>query len=190
MNWWNMAPDTGAGMDLVRLKQAGDIARTSLVGDYALQEQRLRNTGQLDTANIDLQGRQYSADKSLEGSKYNADLDFKAAVRGQDITKQLGQERLSIEKGSVDQDTFIKNRQLGIQAYNNLMRNDQAYARMETQEDIAAIRNDPGMGMGTMSTPQQPNRPSRQQFISTMRSRGSKMSDRDLNQYYDQTYGG
>jgi hypothetical protein len=183
-----MTPDTGAGTDLVRLKQAGDIARTQLVGDYALQEQRLRNTGQLDTANIDLQGRQYSADKSLEGSKYNADLDFKAAVRGQDITKQLGQERLSIEKGLVDQDTFIKNRQLGIQAYNNLMRNDLGYAKMDSQEDIAGMRND--LGMGTMGAPQQPNRPSRQQFISTMRSRGSKMSDRDLNRYYDQTYGG
>lgn len=189
MNWWNMTPDTGAGMDLVRLKQAGDIARTSLVGDYALQEQRLRNTGQLDTANIDLQGRQYSADKSLEGSKYNADKDFQAAIRGQDISQQLAKERLAVEKSTVDQDAFLKNRQLGIQAYNNLMRNDQAYARMDTQEDIAGMRND--LGMGTMGAPQQStNRPSRQQFISTMRSRGSKMNDRQLNQYYDENYGG
>lgn len=188
MNWWDFSSAPAIGADLVKLKQAGDIARTQLVGDYALQEQRLRNTGQLDTANIDLQGRQYSADRALEGSKYNADKDFQATIRGQDISQQLAKERLSVEKSSVDQDAFLKNRQLGIQAYNNLMRNDQAYARMDTQEDIAGMRND--LGMGAMGAPQQPNRPSRQQFISTMRSRGSKMSDRELNRYYDENYGG
>jgi len=138
-----------AGMELVRLKQAGAMAREALAGQYDLARQSMSNAGAANTANIQgdfgIRGHQIQADASMYGS----DAAKEASMFNTRADERVGMANVGVGWGNVNAreneailDNRIKQRQLGIMAYKNFMTDENASDTLASRESIAREKLD------------------------------------------------